>query len=70
MGVDASPRSVTPSERETNPLASRLLMGQRLREAITHGVPPRNPDTFLSRSYALREIDGLPFSHQKPCSSL
>jgi len=21
-------------------------------------VPPRNPDTFLSRSYALREING------------
>jgi len=33
-------------------------MGQRLREAITRRVPPRNPDTFLSRSYALREIDG------------
>jgi hypothetical protein len=34
-------------------------MGQRLREAITRRVPPRNPDTFLSRSYALREIDGF-----------
>jgi hypothetical protein len=22
-------------------------------------VPPRNPDTFLSRSYALRGIDGF-----------
>src|SRR5215813_645369 len=33
-------------------------MGQRLREAITRRLPPRNPDTFLSRSYALREIDG------------
>jgi hypothetical protein len=21
-------------------------------------MPPRNPDTFLTRSYALREIDG------------
>jgi len=33
-------------------------MGQRLREAITRRMPPRNPGAFLSRSYALREIDG------------
>jgi hypothetical protein len=33
-------------------------MGQRLREAITHGVPPRNPDAISSPTYALREIDG------------
>jgi len=34
-------------------------MGQRLREAIIRGVPPRNPDTFSSPTYALREINGF-----------
>jgi hypothetical protein len=34
-------------------------MGRRLREAITRGVPPRNPDAFSSPTYALREIYGF-----------
>lgn len=34
-------------------------MGQRLREAITHGMPQRNPSAFPSQIYALREIDGF-----------
>ena len=59
VGVDASPRSVTPQRTRSESPRLPPLMGQRLREAITRGLPPRNPDTFSSPTYALREIYGF-----------
>lgn len=58
MGVDASPRSISPQRTRDDLTRLPPLMGQRLREATTHRMPTRNPGDFPASTYAHHEING------------
>jgi hypothetical protein len=58
LGVDASPRSISPQRTGDDFTRLPPLMGQRLREATTHRIPSRNPCVFPTQIYAPHEING------------